>query len=71
MVAVPLGVIGAWKAGKFIDRLVMLFSVLGFSIPVFVLAYLLIYVFAIQLDWLPGAGLCADPRGLLALAAAI
>lgn len=56
LVAVPLGVIGAWKAGKFVDRLVMLFSVLGFSIPVFVLAYLLIYLFAIQLDWLPVQG---------------
>jgi peptide/nickel transport system permease protein len=56
LVAVPLGVIGAWKAGKLIDRLVMLFSVLGFSIPVFVLAYVLIYVFAIQLDWLPVQG---------------
>jgi peptide/nickel transport system permease protein len=33
LVAVPLGVVGAWKAGKFIDRLVMLFSVLGFSSP--------------------------------------
>ncbi len=56
LVAVPLGVVGAWKAGKLIDRFVMLFSVLGFSIPVFVLAYLLIYVFAIQLDWLPVQG---------------
>lgn len=56
LVAVPLGVIGAWKAGKFIDRLVMLFSVLGFSIPVFVLAYLLIYLFSIELDWLPVQG---------------
>jgi peptide/nickel transport system permease protein len=56
VVAIPLGVIGAWKAGKFIDRLVMLFSVLGFSMPVFVLAYLLIYLFAIQLDWLPVQG---------------
>src|SRR5262249_36620197 len=55
-VAVPLGVVGAWKAGKFIDRLVMLFSVLGFSMPVFVFAYLLIYLFAIQLDWLPVQG---------------
>jgi peptide/nickel transport system permease protein len=56
LVAVPLGVVGAWKAGKFVDRLVMLFSVLGFSIPVFVLAYLLIYLFAIELDWLPVQG---------------
>jgi peptide/nickel transport system permease protein len=56
MVAVPMGVLAAWKAGKSIDRLVMLFSVAGFSIPVFVLAYLLIYLFAIQLDWLPVQG---------------
>jgi peptide/nickel transport system permease protein len=55
-VAVPMGVIGAWKAGKFIDRLVMLFSVAGFSMPVFVLAYVLIYLFAIDLDWLPVQG---------------
>jgi peptide/nickel transport system permease protein len=56
LVAVPLGVVGAWKAGKLVDRLVMLFSVLGFSVPVFVFAYVLIYVFAIQLDWLPVQG---------------
>jgi peptide/nickel transport system permease protein len=56
LVAVPMGVVAAWKAGKTIDRLVMLFSVAGFSIPVFVLAYLLIYLFAIELDWLPVQG---------------
>jgi peptide/nickel transport system permease protein len=55
-VAVPMGVIGAWQAGKLIDRLVMLFSVAGFSMPVFVLAYVLIYLFAIDLDWLPVQG---------------
>ena len=55
-VAVPMGVLAAWKAGKTVDRLVMLFSVAGFSIPVFVLAYLLIYFFAIDLDWLPVQG---------------
>jgi peptide/nickel transport system permease protein len=56
LVAVPMGVIAAWKAGRLIDRLVMVFSVAGFSIPVFVLAYLLIYLFAIDLDWLPVQG---------------
>jgi peptide/nickel transport system permease protein len=63
-VAIPLGVIGAWRAGHLIDRLVMLFSVLGFSIPVFVLAYLLIYVFAIELDWLPVQGYTPIREGL-------
>src|SRR5215813_11240993 len=56
LVAVPMGVVAAWKAGKLVDRLVMLFSVAGFSMPVFVLAYLLIYLFAIDLDWLPVQG---------------
>ena len=70
LVAVPLGVIGAWKAGKFVDRLVMLFSVLGFSIPVFVLAYVLIYRVRHRARLAARAGLYADPRGLLAVAAA-
>jgi len=56
LVAVPMGVIAAWKVGRLIDRLVMVFSVAGFSMPVFVLAYLLIYAFAIDLDWLPVQG---------------
>ncbi|HEX2829356.1 MAG TPA: ABC transporter permease [Burkholderiales bacterium] len=55
-VAVPLGVIAAAKAGTWIDRIVMGFSVLGFSLPVFVLAYILILTFSIELDWLPVQG---------------
>jgi peptide/nickel transport system permease protein len=55
-VAVPLGVIAAAKAGTWIDRVVMAFSVLGFSVPVFVLAYILILTFSIELDWLPVQG---------------
>jgi len=43
LIAVPLGVLAAARAGSWIDRLVMGFSVLGFSVPVFVLAYMLIY----------------------------
>ena len=56
LVAVPLGVIAAARAGTWIDRCVMAFSVLGFSLPVFVLAYILILTFSIQLDWLPVQG---------------
>ena len=55
-VAVPLGVLAAWKAGTLVDRAVMAFAVLGFSVPVFVVGYLLAYVFALQLDWLPVQG---------------
>ena len=56
VVAVPLGVLAAHRQGTWIDRLVMGFSVMGFSLPVFVIGYLLIYVFAIWLNWLPVQG---------------
>jgi peptide/nickel transport system permease protein len=55
-IAVPLGVLAAWKAGTWIDRAVMIFAVLGFSVPTFVLAYLLIGGFSIALDLLPVQG---------------
>ena len=55
-VSVPLGVVAAARAGTWLDRAVMAFSVLGFSVPVFVLAYILILTFAIELDWLPVQG---------------
>ncbi|GIL03606.1 MAG: glutathione ABC transporter permease [Betaproteobacteria bacterium] len=54
--AVPLGVIAAARAGGWIDRVVMAVSVMGFSVPVFVIAYGLILLFAVQLDWLPVQG---------------
>ena len=54
--AIPLGVIAAWRAGTWIDYLVMAFAVLGFSVPVFVLAYILIYIFAIDTNLLPVQG---------------
>ena len=56
VIAVPLGVIAAYRRGSWLDRIVMGFSVLGFSLPVFVIGYLLIYVFAIELNWLPVQG---------------
>ena len=56
LAAIPMGVLAAWNAGTWIDRLVMVFAVIGFSVPVFVLAYILIYVFAIWLDVLPVQG---------------
>jgi peptide/nickel transport system permease protein len=56
LIAVPLGVIAAWKQGTWIDRFVMGLSVLGFSVPVFVIGYVLIQVFALDLRWLPVQG---------------
>ncbi|MFM9883459.1 MAG: ABC transporter permease [Burkholderiales bacterium] len=63
-IAVPLGVVAAARAGTSIDRLVMAFSVAGFSVPVFVLAYMLILVFSIELDWLPVQGYRPMSEGL-------
>ena len=56
LVAVPLGVLAAWKQGGWLDRALMGFSVLGFSIPVFVLGYLLIWLVSLKLGWLPVQG---------------
>ena len=55
-VAVPLGVLAAWRHGGWIDRALMGFSTLGFSIPVFVLGYLLIWLVSMHLGWLPVQG---------------
>jgi peptide/nickel transport system permease protein len=56
LVAVPLGVLAAWRFGSWIDRGVMAFSVAGFSVPVFVSAYLLIWLLSLKLGWLPVQG---------------
>ena len=63
-VAVPIGVLAAWKAGTWIDRVIMAFAVFGFSVPVFVVGYLLAYVFALQLGWLPVQGYTPISQGL-------
>jgi peptide/nickel transport system permease protein len=56
LVAVPLGVVAAWKAGSWVDRTIMAFAVFAFSLPVFVVGYVLAYVFALQFEWLPVQG---------------
>jgi peptide/nickel transport system permease protein len=56
LIAVPLGVIAAWRHGGWLDRMLMGFSVMGFSVPVFVLGYILIWVVSIKLGWLPVQG---------------
>jgi peptide/nickel transport system permease protein len=55
-IAVPMGVVAAAKQGSWIDRIVMVLAVFGFSVPVFVVGYLLAYFFALQLDWFPVQG---------------
>jgi peptide/nickel transport system permease protein len=65
IIAVFLGVVAAANAGSGIDRFVMGFAVMGFSVPVFVVGYLLIFLFAIELKWLPVQGYTPLAEGVL------
>ena len=64
VIAVPMGVVAAWKAGTFVDRAFMAFAVVAFSVPGFVIGYLLVFVFALQLGWLPVQGYTPIENGL-------
>jgi len=64
ILAVPLGIIAAYRRGTWVDRFVMGLSVMGFSVPAFVIGYTLIYVFAIQFGWLPVQGYQRISQGL-------
>ena len=63
--AVPMGVIAAWKAGTWIDRALMALAVLAFSLPVFLIGYLFIFGFSIQLAWLPVQGFRSLSEGFV------
>jgi peptide/nickel transport system permease protein len=54
--AIPMGVLAAWKARGLLDRAVMVFAVMGFALPVFLVGYVLIFIFAIKLGWFPVQG---------------
>ena len=56
IIAVTLGVLAAWKAGSLLDRAVMGLAVTGFSVPVFVVGYIMVYFIALQWRWLPVQG---------------
>lgn len=63
VLALPLGVVAAWQAGRAPDRMAMGFAVVGYSLPVFVLGYLLIFAFSVWLGWLPVQGYKAPSEG--------
>lgn len=65
VIAVPLGTLAAYRQGSWLDRFVMGFSVAGFSIPVFVIGYVLIYIFSMKLDWFPVQGYQPISEGVL------
>jgi len=66
VIAVPLGTLAAWRAGSWIDRAIMIFTVLGFSVPAFVVGYLLMFAFAIKFNWLPVQGYTPIAEGFWA-----
>jgi peptide/nickel transport system permease protein len=61
--AVPMGVLAAWKVGTWIDRVIMAIAVVGFSVPVFVVGYVLAYVFALEFEWFPVQGYTPFAKG--------
>lgn len=63
-VGVSFGVFAAWRTGGFADRVLSAFAALGFSVPVFVIGYFLIYFFAIRTQWLPVQGYQPFAQGL-------
>lgn len=62
--ALPLGIVAAWQVGRAPDRMAMAFAVVGYSLPVFVLGYLLIFAFSVYLGWLPVQGYRPPSEGL-------
>ena len=63
-IAVPLGALAAYRARRLVDRLALVVSVLGFSVPVFVVGYMLIWLVAIKLAWLPVQGYTPLSKGV-------
>ncbi|MGE0093086.1 MAG: ABC transporter permease [Alphaproteobacteria bacterium] len=64
LIGVPMGVLAVWAPGSVIDRMIMGFVVAGFSIPVFIVGYLLAYIFSLTLGILPVQGYSPIGRGV-------
>ena len=56
LLGIPMGVAAALKRGTWLAQLLMTFSLLGVSLPTFLIGIVLILVFAVQLGWLPSFG---------------
>jgi len=65
LIAVPLGIAAAFRHGGWLDRGLMAFATLGFSVPVFVLGYLMMWIVALKLHWLPVQGYARFSEGFL------
>ena len=56
VLSIPMGIYSAIYPRRFMSRMIMGFSTIGVSVPIFLIAILLIYVFSIKLGWLPSYG---------------
>jgi ABC-type dipeptide/oligopeptide/nickel transport system permease component len=56
LVAIPAGIVSALTRGRILDQVTMVFAVSGQAIPIFWLALMLIWLFALRLQWLPVFG---------------
>ena len=65
VIAIPAGILAAWKANTWIDRVVMILAVAGLAIPSFWLGANLIWLFAVRLDWFPALGYVSISEGVL------
>ena len=65
IIAIPLGILAAWKANTWIDRVVMVIAVLGLAIPSFWLGANLIWLFAVKLHWFPAFGYIPISEGVV------
>lgn len=57
LLAIPLGLVAGANRNRWVDKLINLISYVGISIPVFWLGIVLIYFFAVKLNWLPSMGM--------------
>lgn len=57
LVAVPLGILAAYYQGRWLDRFSGIFTFVGFSMPSFWFALMLMLIFGVQLGWLPVSGM--------------
>src|SRR5918993_1213006 len=64
LVAVPLGITAAYRSGGILDRVILIFSLAGQSVPNFWLGVMLVLVFAIRLQWFPAIGM-GGPRSIV------
>jgi peptide/nickel transport system permease protein len=64
LTAVPLGLFAARNRGGWTDRIITLLCTAGFSLPTFVVGYLLVWLFSIRLQWLPAQGYVGIEQGV-------